>query len=379
MRNKEKYVLLKGSAGLGNRIGALIGAIVYAKITGRTLIIDWRDGIYADYGTNSFYNLFEIRGLKTIKEIPEIESSSVYPKVWKNNLNLSVHGLKRKQGEITSEKDWHKIMKEKYSLDLSKTDYKNKILVLYDWFFDFKKLENNLSKLPKEWQKDREELMKYVIKEHIVIRKKIIKKANKFIDENFKRPVIGIHIRDTDNKKDSSYFHVNTSKFERVINKELNKNPKSALLLATDNKDIKEEYKKKYRNLIIYDKEFSKNQTIGLHKAKDLEKEKMAEDALLEMYLLSKCNSLIYSGNSTYARMAITLSNINKERLIEVKGDNTRFIKELMDEKNVIKTLRTVINLVKIKKIQKMGLIGQRIKRTSPTIYSKLKPYFPDK
>ena len=40
----QKYLILKGCAGLGNRIFSILNAISYSKKTGRKLIIDWSDG-----------------------------------------------------------------------------------------------------------------------------------------------------------------------------------------------------------------------------------------------------------------------------------------------------------------------------------------------
>ena len=43
----SKYLLVKGAAGLGNRVFALVTAILYAKLSDRTIAIDWRDSQYS--------------------------------------------------------------------------------------------------------------------------------------------------------------------------------------------------------------------------------------------------------------------------------------------------------------------------------------------
>ena len=50
----NKYLILKGKYGLGNRLQALCEAIIYCQLTGRKLIIDWRDARYSDLQANAF-------------------------------------------------------------------------------------------------------------------------------------------------------------------------------------------------------------------------------------------------------------------------------------------------------------------------------------
>jgi len=58
--NDSKYLLVKGCAGLGNRIFTLLCAIEYAKKTNRKLIIDWGDGGYFHSNYNFFSDYFEL-------------------------------------------------------------------------------------------------------------------------------------------------------------------------------------------------------------------------------------------------------------------------------------------------------------------------------
>ena len=55
--NSNKYILVKGSSGLGNRILVLSSAILYGQISGRQVFVDWRDGTYGEPKTN-FFSIF---------------------------------------------------------------------------------------------------------------------------------------------------------------------------------------------------------------------------------------------------------------------------------------------------------------------------------
>lgn len=61
MRNK-KYLVLKGCAGLGNRLITLMGAIRYCERTQRILYVDWADGMFDQEGQNAFTQYFELNG-----------------------------------------------------------------------------------------------------------------------------------------------------------------------------------------------------------------------------------------------------------------------------------------------------------------------------
>lgn len=56
----ERYVILKGCAGLGNRFITLMKALQYSKLSGRKLCVDWCDGMFAAVGVNAFDEYFEL-------------------------------------------------------------------------------------------------------------------------------------------------------------------------------------------------------------------------------------------------------------------------------------------------------------------------------
>ena len=51
--NEDKYLIVKGLAGLGNRMLSALTGILYARLSGRRLIIDWRDPTYSSDGSNA--------------------------------------------------------------------------------------------------------------------------------------------------------------------------------------------------------------------------------------------------------------------------------------------------------------------------------------
>ena len=54
------YVLVKGKAGLGNRMLSAMTGVLYAMLSQRNLVVDWSDSTYSDDGQNVFPKLFKV-------------------------------------------------------------------------------------------------------------------------------------------------------------------------------------------------------------------------------------------------------------------------------------------------------------------------------
>ena len=92
----EKHLILKGCAGLGNRLYTLCSAIEYAQKTDRTLLVDWTDGQFAPEGVNAFqkcFDLKEVRAIKSWSEIKNLQGRTSLPKFWKENMDQGVYDL----------------------------------------------------------------------------------------------------------------------------------------------------------------------------------------------------------------------------------------------------------------------------------------------
>ena len=104
-----------------------------------------------------------------------------------------------------------------------------------------------------------------------------------------------------------------------AINKLRKKHPSATLFLATDNQRVERRFTKKYKNLVVMEKQYpdKKNQSIH-HRSSGLNKTTATKEALQEMYLLSECNYLIHSSRSTFAKLAAIISEMPNENLIDV-------------------------------------------------------------
>lgn len=63
----NRFVVLKGIQGFGDRLQCLLQAIWYAKVTGRHLVIDWRDPDWTHEPDLPLRHWFTITGIKTLE------------------------------------------------------------------------------------------------------------------------------------------------------------------------------------------------------------------------------------------------------------------------------------------------------------------------
>ena len=310
-----KYIIVKGEAGLGNRMESFIEAIVYAQLSGRRLIMDWTDGMYATKGVNSFHELFASSLVDSQISIPKTDS--VLPEIWKGNLNKGLMEMKSKYGPLGWEDGWPNKVKKIYAIDSTTIDYEEKVVVFYNYFFNFEGLKKHADFFPDDWPKRKEDLLIYLIRKYLPLKEKITKAALDFKLNNYKQKVVGVHIRYTDNRKHSDRTP-DLQKYSNAILAILKKLPAAKIFLATDNPIILESYKKEYPGLISTDKFIPEDANTGIHFSRNMDKLESAKEALTDMLLLSKTDYLVYSYNSSFGRMAAYYSDLPRNRIIRL-------------------------------------------------------------
>lgn len=79
----DRAVIIKGIAGMGNRLRVIAAAIDYARMTGRKLYVDWTDGMFAPEGTNAFTQYFRIVDFPHADSFTELDCDTFYPPAYK--------------------------------------------------------------------------------------------------------------------------------------------------------------------------------------------------------------------------------------------------------------------------------------------------------
>lgn len=337
----EKFLLLKGCAGLGNRLLTLICAAEYAKSTKRTLIIDWNDGLYFPNDFNFFNEYFKLNGIdylaphkNQLKELFEKEPGSFYPVNFKNEpekdlyedfvhtihpLALKAHAKLPKVGVfeklggiwIDNKSGNRKVKKDLFSYltyCMSKNSFpvggnfvkkKNQDVVV---FADYTPVVSNESILNLfELQRD--------------ISEKISSIANNLnLNE-----CVGIHVRSTDLKP--------TKAISTLIEKIKKDFPNEPIFLATDNPSVQQSFNENFKDVRVLAKNLPEESELGSHQThlkdqKYLNAKEIFENGLIDMILLSKVKNLIFQGNSTFSIFSSQLRN-GENSLNWLKFENT--------------------------------------------------------
>ncbi|MFH5803508.1 hypothetical protein [Alienimonas sp. DA493] len=82
-----KRLVVKGMAGLGNRLWYLLTAKAFADRWGLQLCPDWREGWYGPVGENAFFDLFELDGAGE----PPADFGPVYPSFWEGRTDRTIY------------------------------------------------------------------------------------------------------------------------------------------------------------------------------------------------------------------------------------------------------------------------------------------------
>ena len=187
MATKWLIVKASGGGGLGDLIkSALVGAL-YAKLTNRTLVVDWSNSIYSEDKTNLFPEFFEIQNLDFSISLPDTED--IYPTAWNGRLGKSLHQVYTEDGWDT----WDRAKTiDTYSFDMTNLDYKESVLVM--WEFD--QLPKILPRFP-EHGSSSFNLLRYAFHNFFQIHPNYQDWVDS-LTADFPDNILGVHIRATD-------------------------------------------------------------------------------------------------------------------------------------------------------------------------------------
>jgi hypothetical protein len=336
----NKYLVLKGYCGLGDRLHTLLSAIKYAKDTNRILYVDWADWIYGTEKKNVFYDYFQLKNVSYISDPKEIEDNveTYYPKIWKGKITSTslnemytfgypvnipkvrgIYWLERNVGGRlgrllrhwkyigldnsqykTRGSDWNAVKSLISSKDMSYGRYLSKSIksdvVLY---------ADSIPPLEEE-----------KINDYIFLEQSLMNKIDDFVRENklFDK-TIGVHVRNTD-----LFPTKDVRDFVKKL-KEFMGNGYEKVFLATDSKEIELLFEQEIKDVIKYPKELIANNIEGLHhicnnrNSVDKLSTHLAE-SIIDLWLLSKCNFLFYQKNSSFSMVAKMLMD-NESQCID--------------------------------------------------------------
>jgi hypothetical protein len=292
-RRAAKLLLVKGRAGLGNRIlGALMG-ILYSRLSGRRLVVDWRDELYSDDGTNVFPRYFRCAMAGSIDEIPDTDS--VTPAIWRGHLHDAADSLEHAS-----------------SVDLTRLDHPERVAVM--WAYRSQALflmAHHRHAFGALGRRPPDELLRRSLREDLHPEAAIRERVDELATAAEGETTIGVHVRLSDRRTDLAAIR---RRLEIVLRRERN----ARIFLSTDNAEIKAMFEHLYPR-VVTSPHWYPPPGAPAHRHEDLpDRYEHGADALVDLYALAECDYLIADTTSSFGRVAVLLSRARSSRINDV-------------------------------------------------------------
>jgi hypothetical protein len=318
----KKLLLVKGSAGLADRLYQLLTAVMYAKISNRQIVVDWRDECFGNTKRENLFSIaFDFQNIDagTMESIP-CNVLSVCPPPWRGKLNLTAHEIVQANGLYIP---WssEKIIKE-CSVDIASCEHVEDVAV-YMIEKNMEKMRESINSLfPCFVNRCQNEIRKELFVDHLVLNPDILQEVQELCDTYCLDEVIGVHVRKT-NESGMRTFGIHL--YFKAIDRIRRQCPEADIYLATDNAEVISAFKAKYGRIIAIDKWLPKV-GLPLHRGGAPDHRRNFKDAVVEMLILSRCSWLVIPGVSGFSNFASMMSEIPSERIVSIHAQYCRQI-----------------------------------------------------
>jgi hypothetical protein len=296
---------VKGRAGLGNRMLSALTALLYARLSGRRLVVDWSDPTYSDDGSNVFHRLFESRWIDPAIGMPT--SDSVAPPAWRGQLHRRVLELERAFSPAGEEDS-----RRELAIDIRRLDYPEAVAVLW---MDVDKVTQLAEQFPVEFDalgvgSGRDEVLRTLLREDLILQPGVRARVDAFKASHFRGRTVGLHVRYTD-------LRVSLRRMLRILDGLLDREPDLQIFLATDNQRVATIIADAYENVVTLPHWFAEHGRGLHHFGFATNRLELAIDALTDLYLLAECQYLVVDLTSSFAGLAVLLSQAPSEHVFD--------------------------------------------------------------
>ena len=320
----DRFLLVKGIAGFGNRILNALSGICYARLSGRKLVIDWSDPDYSPDGSNIFHQLFRCSSFSPADTFPLTES--VRPAIWRGQLHEAARFIGGRQG-YTSDG-----IRRNLSIDVSRIDYSEELLVLVAY-------QDQIGLMRPHFQGPFAELAKLtgleilrdILQRDLILHPQLQERVDQFKRRHFDGPMLGVHIRYSD------YRSAIIATIGR-LNDILRRQPDLSIFVCSDSAAVIRMFRQVYPRIVTMEHWFAQP-GISLHRNRQCpDKIQAAMDALTDLYLLAQCDYLVFDWTSTFGRIAHLVSRAPEDNISKIRQG---------EHKELSKTQRMVTRLMR--------------------------------
>jgi len=309
----DKVLLIKAKGGLGNRMLSAITGLIYADLTGRRALIDWRDGVYAPRGQNAYPMLFDAPYAMDVAAYDGV--AETVPAIWGGALDqhpvdmISTHDPTKHSSPF---------IYRKYCVPLGRLEREADVAVFWCYLPKPVRLQRHLVGDARFQNRGREEILTEYLTRYFTPNARVRGAVDSFL-AGLSRPRIGVHIRYTDRK-------IPLAPIRDALARARAELPGAPVFLATDNGAIQAEFAAEFDNLHFTEKWLPED---GAHlhlggAGVDLALE--AENAMIDMWALAGCDRLIYSKNSTFSIASALIGGIPAAHQTDIDARNLKIV-----------------------------------------------------
>jgi len=298
------FLVVKGSgeAGIGDKLRAVISAVVYAQLSGRKLYVDWNDPAYGDGTYNYFPDLFRLEGIETADACPQ--NGTVRPAAWQGKLHLNWDQLYAEFGVPPWNRSW---ARETFSFDQGILDWPEEICVMWD-FDQFKRLIPFLPRLYPFAQAGSppERIQGEILRRYIKPSASVEEAVRPYLKRlESLRPLVAVHVRAAEDN-----FRMRNAPpvadYVEAVRKIMHRRGASGVFLATDNREVQELFVSRFgRDRVVWTEKWLPEPGVALQLGNDCpDRLQSARDALADILLLASADYLVTMGNSSFSMLA---------------------------------------------------------------------------
>lgn len=337
---ERKYLLVKGMSGMGNRMLCALTGILYARVSGRKLVVDWSDDVYSDDGSNSFHRFFVCPSAGRVDEIPP--TNSVTPDIWRGHLRDSVRQIQREEynrllrARLIRQLARARLMRwsatrrwfqRHTSVDLSKATHQEEVAVLWSYASKVDKVRPHFrGEFAELGQRRTVAILRELLRHDLVLHPRIQSRVDEFKAEHFDGRTVGVHLRLSDR-----WVRVNVILDE--LDSLLSRQPDLRIFAATDNIEAKEMMEQRYPGVIMTPHWYPAAPGSSQHNNPECpDRTENGVEALVDLYLLGRCDYLVGDSASSFTRVAGLLMAAPEENIADVRprrNFRTRFAREM--------------------------------------------------
>jgi hypothetical protein len=282
-----RYLLVKGRSGLGNRMLGAASALLYAQITGRRAVIDWRDGFYADRGTEAFERLFDSPETGSLGDLPD--TPSVHPVAWEGRLDWRLDDLDKELALGSKARSWRATC-----VDPTRADISHDVVVMWAWKSLIEWMRPIME--PETARTPAVELHRQLLRRHFRPRAEIEERVAAFRAAHLGARSVGVHVRYSDRRS-------RVDSIERRLERVLLAEPGLGVFIATDNREMRDRFERDWSAVSTPHWYPEPGSVIHYNKLRPDRLETAAE-ALVDLRLLAGCDHLVGDGISSFIKVA---------------------------------------------------------------------------